>query len=239
MPEPAEIIARNLDRIRERIAVAAEQSGRRGDDIQLIAVTKYVGTDLVRTLAEAGATELGESRPQSLWLKADSLNDLERIRWHLVGHLQRNKVRSTLPYVDLIHSADSERLIAEIDREAAKADRRMAILLEVNISGDKAKHGFSPEQLPQLLPQITNFPNVEVRGLMAMAHRQGGRAVARADFAAVRELRNRLAVDLPDSVSLDALSLGMSADFEEAIAEGSTIVRIGRSLYEGLELPSR
>jgi uncharacterized pyridoxal phosphate-containing UPF0001 family protein len=141
--------------------------------------------------------------------------------------------------VELIHSVDSPRLLAEISREAEQLGRRARVLLEVNISGDEAKHGFAPGELPVALPQLAANDYVEIVGLMAMAHLEGGPAVARRDFAATRELRDRLAADAPPNVSLDELSLGMSADFEEAILEGATIVRVGSALFEGLELPDR
>jgi hypothetical protein len=239
MSDPVEILAANLDVIRAQVADAAVRSGRQPGEIKLVAVTKYVDAKVVRALIQGGATDLGESRPQQLRSKADALRDLEQVRWHLVGHLQRNKVRAILPLVDLIHSVDSDRLIVEIDQEAGRLGRQAAVLLEVNISGDAAKHGFSPDELQTALQRFTSFENVRIGGLMAMAHREGGRGIARADFAAMRELRDQLASSAPPEISLEELSLGMSADFEEAILEGATIVRVGRALYEGLELPQR
>lgn len=238
MSDSVAIIAENLARIRGRIAEAAQRSGRRPDAVKLVAVTKYVDAATARLLVEAGATNLGESRPQALWSKAETMCDLPQVHWHQIGHLQRNKVRSTLPIVELIHSVDSPRLLDEIDREAKKLGRPARVLLEVNISGDEAKHGFGPGELPAALPQLAAHEHVEILGLMAMAHLEGGPAVARKDFAALRELRDRLATDAPRSVRLDELSLGMSADFEEAILEGATIVRVGSALFEGLELPN-
>jgi pyridoxal phosphate enzyme (YggS family) len=239
MSNSASILADNLAEIRGRIAAAAERSGRPADTVKLVAVTKYVDPATACLLVEAGATDLGESRPQQLWSKAEATRDLPRIHWHLIGHLQRNKVRQTLPIVELIHSVDSQRLLAEISREAEKLGRRARVLLEVNISGDEAKHGFAPAELPAALPQLAAYEHVDIVGLMAMAHLEGGPTVARKDFAATRQLRDRLAADAPPDVSLDELSLGMSADFEEAILEGATIVRVGSALFEGLELDGR
>jgi pyridoxal phosphate enzyme (YggS family) len=240
--DPVAIIAQNLLEIRQRIAEAAARGDRHASDVRLVAVTKYISADLVPALVQAGASDLGESRPQELWSKVDALKGVDaledvQVRWHLVGHLQRNKVRRTLPLVHLIHAVDSPRLLATIDREAAAAGRIVPVLLEVNISGDQEKHGFAADQLPGLLPQLAESSHVAIGGLMTMAHRQGGREVARRDFAALRTLRDQLLMDAPANVSLAELSMGMSGDFEDAVREGATIVRIGQALYEGLETP--
>ena len=195
-----------------------------------MAVTKYVGLEEIRALVEAGCTDLGESRPQQLWDRAEALGGLP-IRWHLIGHLQRNKVHRTLPLVTLIHSADSPRLVAALDEAAAGA--RTAILLEVNISGEPAKHGFAPDELEPFLPELAGYRNVEVRGLMCMAGLEGGLDDARREFAALRCLRDRLRANCPEGITLDELSMGMSGDYEVAIEEGATIVRVGSALFEG------
>jgi pyridoxal phosphate enzyme (YggS family) len=232
--DPVPIISRNLLEMQQRIAEAATSSGRNAGDVRLVAITKYVSPDLVSALIQAGATDLGESRPQQLWSKVEALGDVGA-RWHLVGHLQRNKVRRTLPLVDVIHSVDSARLLTAIDREAAVAGRILPVLLEVNISGDRDKHGFAPGELQSVLPQLAESTNVAIQGLMTMAHLQGGRKVARQDFAALRTLRDQLVSDAPANISLAQLSMGMSGDFEDAVREGATLVRIGRALYEGVE----
>ena len=233
MTDVQRIIAQNIGCIRERIATAASRAGRSAANIRLVAVTKYATAEATRQLALAGLKDLGESRPQQLWEKATALSG-EDIHWHLVGHLQRNKVARTVPLVHLIHSIDSLRLMEEISREGSRQNIKTAGLLEVNISGDTEKHGFHPKQLATALQAAANFSHLEIRGLMAMAHREGGREVARRDFAAVREVRDRLANSLPDGVSLQELSLGMSEDFEEAILEGATILRVGRALFDGI-----
>jgi PLP dependent protein len=223
----------NVARVRERLGAAAIRSGRQPGDIRLVGVTKYVDAAVTRALAEAGVADLGESRPQELWSKAEALADLP-IRWHLIGHLQRNKVRRTLPVAHWIHSADSLRLLEEIDREAGTLGRLASVLLEVNISGESAKHGFAPEAMESLLPAIAALPHVAVRGLMAMGALEGGADRARRDFAAVRLLRDRLLPVCPAPITLAELSLGMSDDFEIAIEEGATIVRVGSALLEGI-----
>src|SRR5688500_1020923 len=163
-------VADNLARVRQQIAGAAAQAGRRADDVKLIGVTKYVTAEVAGDLCLAGLTDLGESRPQELWHKAE---ELAFIRWHLIGHLQRNKIRRTLPLVTMIHSGDSLRLLTALDQEAASLSRTCEVLLEVNISGDQAKHGFSPAELPALMPQIANLSHLRVRGLMGMASLEG------------------------------------------------------------------
>lgn len=223
-------IADNVARIRERIASAAQRSGRCADDITLVAVTKYGGPEQVHALLRAGCRDLGESRPQELWRKIEAIADAS-LRWHLIGHLQRNKIRRTIPLVTLIHSADSERLLQAINQIAGEMSRVCDVLLEVNISGDAAKHGFAPDELASLAPRLTEFDHLSCHGLMAMASFEGGIQRARRDFIALRELRDRL-VEGNANLALDELSMGMSSDFEVAIEEGATIVRVGSALLE-------
>jgi hypothetical protein len=208
-------------------------SRRTARDVTLVVVTKYVGLEEARAVVAAGYRQLGESRPQSLWQKAEALVD-PQVQWHLVGHLQRNKVRRTLPLVHLIHSVDSLRLLKAVDDEAAQLERRCSVLLEVNVSGDVEKHGLKPDEVAPLLERMADYPHVELRGLMTMASRTGGAAVARRNFAELRELRDRLRASVPEGASLVELSMGMSGDFEEAIREGATIVRVGSAVFEGL-----
>ncbi len=231
--EMAARIRRNLEQIRSRMAEAARRSGRPPESVALVAVTKYADPPLIRALVEADCHTLGESRPQQLWQKAEQLADLD-IQWHLVGHLQRNKVRRTLPYIAWLHSADSLPLLEALQHHASQLNRPVATLLEVNVSGEATKHGFAPEELPAVLQALADYPQVAVRGLMTMARLEGGPGAARADFAALRELRDRLKQQFGPRVCLDELSMGMSGDFEVAIEEGATMVRIGSALFEGL-----
>src|SRR3954452_5733599 len=233
------LIADNLRRVQERIATAAESAGRNPSEITLVAVTKYVGIDEARELVAAGCRDLGESRPQELWKKAEDLSSrpgsADAIRWHLIGHLQRNKIRRTLALVMLIHSVDSERLLAAINEAHAKtvnAGGPINVLLEVNTSGESAKDGLAPDDVQPLLAVAPDYPLVAIRGLMTMAALEGGLDVAARNFASLRELRDRVKSNAPDCVQLDELSMGMSADFEVAIREGATIIRIGSALWE-------
>ena len=226
-------IAENLARVRERIAAAAASAGRRPEDVRLVGVTKYVGAVEAAALLNAGCTELGESRPQELWDKAAD-SSLATARWHLVGHLQRNKVRRTLPLVELVHSVDSLRLAQAIDEVAGELGQPAKVLLEVNCSGDVEKHGLTADGLKELLPQLAPLMNLEVSGLMTMAAREGDDVVAAENFATLRQLRDEVRKQCPPSVQLTELSMGMSHDFEIAIREGAIIVRIGSDLFEGI-----
>mgnify|MGYP000546805143 CR=1 FL=1 len=229
----AQQIADNLRAVRQRIAEAAARSGRSVEQVRLVAVTKTVGLEEIRALVGAGCQELGESRPQQLWEKAAALEDL-RIHWHMVGPLQRNKVRRTLEVAEMIQSADSLRLIRAIDRIAGELGRLLPILIEVNVSREPAKHGFHPDLLEPSLLEVASCRHVEVRGLMCMASLEGGLDAARRDFAALRNLRDRLRNRCPEGIALEELSMGMSGDYEVAIEEGATIVRIGSALFEGI-----
>ena len=225
------LIAQNLATVRDRMATAALRSGRSPDDVKLVAVTKYVGLEQVQVLVEAGCRDIGESRPQELWRKAEALAD-PSIRWHLVGHLQRNKVARTLPAISMWHSADSRRVIAAAETSARQTGLQIPVLIDVNISGDVHKHGFAPEDLEPLLAESMEISHLTVCGLMAMASREGGVVKARHNFAQLRQLRDRLQTVCHTGINLTELSMGMSGDYEAAIEEGATLVRIGSALFK-------
>ncbi len=232
----AEILAvlrRNLAEIRERILAAAERSGRSSDDVQLLPVTKYVDARAASALFDLGCPHLAESRPQELWQKAKAV---PQAKWHLVGHLQRNKVERTLPLVQMIQSVDSLRLMDALQQVlAAKENRRLPVLLEVNISGEAAKHGFSPEEIPSVLDRLAEFPNLEIRGFLGMSALAKGPDRARVDFSQLRTARDQWRQQHPECGELRELSMGMSDDFEVAIEEGATIVRVGSALFKGMD----
>jgi len=230
----ADRIRAHLAEVNGCIAAAAARCGRRAEEVLLVGVTKYVEPRIARLLFEAGVHDLGESRPQELWSKAETLVDL-KISWHLIGHLQRNKVRRTLPLARWIHSVDSLRLLREINSEAAALGRSADLLLEVNVSGDATKHGLAPDDVEPLFPEITLLKNVNVHGLMTMAALEGGPDRARRNFAALRNLADKLRPECPDNISMNELSMGMSGDYEAAIEEGATMVRVGSALFEGIE----
>jgi PLP dependent protein len=227
-------IKANLMSVQDRIASASQRAGRKQIDVKLVAVTKYVDAAVAHALVAAGCRDLGESRPQQLWEKAESFAARDTtIHWHMIGHLQRNKAARTMPLVSLIHSGDSLRILQALDETAKSLNRRAAVLLEINISGDETKHGFVPTEVEPALDEIAGLTNIDVRGLMAMASREGDLDRARAEFAQLREMRERLKSVAPPNVHLNELSMGMSGDFEIAIEEGATIVRVGSALFEG------
>jgi PLP dependent protein len=224
-------IADTLQSVRQRMHEAAQRSGRSIDEITLVAVTKYVDTEVARQLIAAGCRDLGESRPQELWRKAQALAR-ESVDWHLIGHLQRNKIARTLPLVRRIHSGDSLRLIEAIEGEAARlALPPVPLLLEVNISGDATKHGFRADELEPLGDSLTGLKYVAIDGLMCMAGREGELDEARRDFENLRLVRDRLRSAWGSRPVLDQLSMGMSGDFEVAIEQGATLIRIGSLLF--------
>jgi len=233
--DPAARIRANVAAVRERIAAAAVAAGRSTLDVTLVAVTKYVDAATTQLLVDAGCHDLGEARPQKLWEKAAALAGRE-IRWHLIGHLQRNKIRRTLPLVHLFHAGDSLRLLTEVDEEAASlSPAKTQVLLEVNVSGDAAKHGFSPSDLPNLFDDLSKLAHLDIRGLMTMTGLDADAAAERRQFAELRTLRDALRSAWSGRFALDELSMGMSGDFEAAIAEGATMVRVGSALFEGID----
>ena len=231
MADLARRIADNVAAVRQRIAAAAARSGRRADEITLVAVTKYVDVERIRPLVAAGCLDLGESRPQQLWQRAEELAALP-IRWHMIGHLQRNKARRTAALATLIHSVDTPQLLQSLDEIGGALPRRLPLLLEVNISSEPAKHGFLPAALGSVLDRWAGAAHLEIRGLMGMAALEGGGDAARRDFARLRQLRDQWAAGAPAGLRLPELSMGMSGDYEVAIEEGATIVRVGSALFE-------
>jgi pyridoxal phosphate enzyme (YggS family) len=221
----------NLDAVEERIVKACVRAGRPRSEVTLIAVTKTVSAEVAALLPELGLRDLGESRPQELWRKAEILPP--NTRWHFIGHLQRNKIERTLPLVQMIHAVDSLRLLQALEQEAARQQRIVSILLEVNASGEANKQGFAPTALLALLPILSGLKQVQVRGLMTMAALQEAGA-CRPTFATLREVRDQLQTKLGGSHSIEHLSMGMSNDFEIAIEEGATFIRLGTVLFEGL-----
>lgn len=210
---------------------AARHAGRAPDSVQVIGVSKYVDAKMTAALVSAGCDNLGESRPQSLWQKAEEFGEAVDVRWHMIGHLQRNKVRRLLRHRPLVHSIDSERILRSIAEEAASQSQSIDVLLEVNISGDQAKTGLDPRAVVELM-RVLPEQGVKVRGLMAMAGWGTDRSDARHQFEQTRELRDR--VEQATGCSLPELSMGMSGDFREAIEAGATMVRIGSRLFEGV-----
>lgn len=227
-------LERNLNRIRERIDAACARANRSPDEVTLVAVTKYAELDWVRGLVNLGVLDLGESRPQQLVSRAQELP--KEVRWHMIGHLQRNKVDLLLPVANRLHSVDSVRLLQAIDKEANNQQSCIAprILLEVNVSGEKSKDGFDPVELLAAWPEICRLESIAIEGLMTMAPLSEDPDSARIVFRGLRLLRNQLVDACGGRLKLPDLSMGMSGDFETGIEEGATLVRVGSSLFEGL-----
>jgi pyridoxal phosphate enzyme (YggS family) len=229
-----EPIRANFERVQGRIAEAARRSGRPAEVVRLVAVTKRVPADWVRPLVAGGAGDLGENYPQELWRKAEVLADLgASIRWHLIGHLQTNKVKKTLPLVRLIHAVDSLKLLRVLDESAGTLTHPPGVCLQVNTSGEASKHGWAPQQILDDAEAIAGCRAIPILGLMTMAALGTTAETARVSFVRLRAVRDdlRQRTGLP----LDELSMGMSNDFEAAIEEGATLVRIGSALFEGVE----
>jgi pyridoxal phosphate enzyme (YggS family) len=234
VPSIEQTIEANYHGVLQRIDSACRRVGREPGSVALVAVTKYSQLDWVSCLVELGVVELGESRPQQLLQRAQELGPA--VHWHLIGNLQRNKVRSVLPQMTLLHAADSLRLLESIDRIAHELDLRPRVLVEVNVSGEATKHGFHSDELLTAWDQVVKFERVQVEGLMAMAAYTPNSENARPTFARLRELRDELQARSDEKIrsQLKHLSMGMTGDFEVAIEEGATIVRIGSALWDGL-----
>jgi pyridoxal phosphate enzyme (YggS family) len=225
------LLAERLRAVEARIHSACDRARRMRSDVTVVAVTKSVPVEVAAQLCELGLCDLGENRPQEFWHRAAAIPNA---RWHFIGHLQRNKVERTLPLVHLLHSVDSVRLLDALEKEASKQGRPLDVLLEINASREPNKHGFSPEEAPAVLSAVGKLDHVRVHGLMTMAAFSCSPEQCRPTFALVRELRDRLRGDVRPPHDLSHLSMGMTNDFEVAIEEGATLIRLGSALFEGL-----
>ncbi|MGI9179436.1 MAG: YggS family pyridoxal phosphate-dependent enzyme [Longimicrobiaceae bacterium] len=214
--------------VRERIETARERAGRT-QRVTLVAVTKTHPAEVVRAAREAGIEDVGENRVQELERKVEEVGR-EGLRWHLIGHLQRNKVRAALPLFDLLHSLDSLRLAEKLSEEAVAAGREVRALVQVNTSGEESKYGFSADASLDALGEICELPGLRIEGLMTMAPFTEEEAILRATFAAARRLQEEAGRQISGFQPLE-LSMGMSNDFEIAVEEGSTLVRLGTVLF--------
>lgn len=232
MSRTAEKLNSNWLALQQRAVEAAKVAGREATDVRIVGVTKYVSPEIAEHLFLAGCHLLGESRPQALLEKVEQLAK-HSVQWHMIGHLQRNKVTKILPHVSLIHSVDSVRLANTIDRLAGEQRKTQDVLLEVNVSGEEAKHGFSESSLQEQLAELLSLKHIRLCGLMCMAGLRSDETQTRRQFATLRELLDSLQRQV-DEHPMNELSMGMSGDFELAIEEGATIVRVGSVLFEGM-----
>ena len=221
-------ISENLKEIRNKIDIAAKKSNRSADDVTLIAVTKTYSPDAINEAIDNGVTDIGENKVQEIVEKYDLVKP---VRWHLIGHLQTNKVKYIIDKVHMIHSVDSIRLMDEIERQAQKHNVTMNILIQVNISGEESKFGISPDELEEMLIYAGKLNNVKVCGLMTILPKIDTDISLRLQFVNIKDIFIDISNKKYDNVDMKYMSMGMSGDFEMAIEEGSNMVRIGRAIF--------
>lgn len=239
-------LAERLEKVRERIAAACEQAHRDVREVTLVAVTKAAALEQIREIVQLGVGDLAENRVQSLLPRAAQINEFYQrrkahneeglpahLRWHMIGHLQRNKAKQILAVTDVIHSVDSLRLAEELETQATKAERKIPILLEVNTSGEASKTGLGVGAAPHLGEQIDSMPHLQLIGLMTMAPLTDDLKVARFAFSRLREIFEDMRWQKIGGAFFRHLSMGMSNDFEQAILEGATMIRVGTALFGG------
>jgi len=228
------MIKDNIFKIKERIAQVCSKVKRDPYEINVVAVAKGRTVDEIKEVLDAGIKDIGENKVQEALLKYPQLTQ-QSIRWHMVGHLQTNKVKDALKMSDLIHSVDSSGLAQEIDKQAAKINKIQDILLEVNVSGEATKFGLKPEATIEIIQEIGKFKNINIRGLMTIAPLVDNPEESRPYFRKLRDLRNRInELNRQNRLNeLNILSMGMTDDFEVAIEEGADIVRLGRAIFVG------
>lgn len=222
-------ISENIQKVRAIISRQAALAGRNAAEITLIAVTKTVVPERIQEALAAGVTDIGENKIQEALSKSSNIG--HSVQWHLIGHLQTNKVKTAIQLFDLIHSVDSLKLAEAIDQEAGKAGKKQRILVEVNVSGEESKYGCSPEAAVELIKSAGNRDNLQIEGLMTMAPFTADQEKIKAVFKGLRDLKDTIAGYQIPNVTMKHLSMGMSQDFEIAIAEGATLVRIGTAIF--------
>ncbi len=226
-------IAENIAQVRERIAAAARRSGRDPNGITLMGVSKTFPTERIREAHAAGLRVFGENRVQEFAGKAGALGDLPDAEWHLIGHLQSNKAAKATELFDAVDSVDSVRLAEKLNASAEGAGKILSVLIEINVGGEQAKSGVEPssDELEQILQGAPRWKNLRVRGLMTVPPYTEDPEGARAYFRQLREIRDGIAARRLPAVSMDVVSMGMSHDFEVAIEEGATCVRVGTAIF--------
>lgn len=221
-------VTENLKIVENKISAAAEKSGRKRSDVLLVAVTKTHPPKMINEAIKAGVTDIGENKPQEI---RDKYDDVLKVNWHMIGHLQTNKVKYVVGKCVLIHSVDSVKLAEEIDRQARKTGIVQDILIEVNISGEETKSGINPEKIYEMLGIIKDFQNIRVRGLMTIAPKTDNSITSKLHFDNIHKLFVDIRQKKYDNISMDYLSMGMSGDYEQAIECGANIVRVGSAIF--------
>jgi pyridoxal phosphate enzyme (YggS family) len=222
-------ISDNINTTKQRIAAAALKCGRDPDSIKLLAVTKTIPTEYIIKAIDAGITMLGENYVQEARDKIAAIGS--RGQWHMIGHLQTNKAKYVVTLFDYVHSVDRMELAQELDKRAGLINRKLNVLIEVNVSGEKSKSGIPADDAPALIKQIAGLENLAMRGLMTMAPYSNNPENARPYFSALRNLRDNISRQQISGIPMEELSMGMTDDFEVAIEEGATIIRIGRAIF--------
>ena len=223
------MIRENLDMVTGNIKSACQKAGREPGDVTLIAVSKTKPVSAIREAYEHGIREFGENKVQELVEKQEALP--KDIRWHMIGHLQRNKVKYIIDKVDLIHSVDSLRLAEAIEKEAAKRGITVNILIEVNVAGEESKFGLAPEAVDEFVEAVAQFEHIRVKGLMTIAPFVENPEENRSVFTALKKLSVDIAKKNVDNVNVSMLSMGMTNDYQTAIEEGATMVRVGTGIF--------
>lgn len=222
---------RRLADVRARIASASVKAGRDPASVHLLPVSKTVSEDRLRTAYAAGCRVFGENKAQEAQRKWQGMADLPDLRWSIIGHLQTNKAKVIAEFADEFQALDSLRVAEALDRRLQALGRRMDVLVQVNTSGEQSKFGLPPDGVEAFTKQLPAFSSLRARGLMTLALQSDEAEQVRPCFVRLRELRDRLRQSAPDGIVMDELSMGMSGDFELAIEEGSTIVRVGQAIF--------
>ncbi len=223
-------IAENIHQVRRRIERACERAKRNPQDVKLVAVTKTVDAARIEQAIAAGVTDIGENRVQEAWRKYQAIN-APSVHWHLVGHLQTNKAKRALQFATMIHSVDSVKLARELQTQAEKLERDIDILVQVNTSGEESKFGLEPAEAEGAIAEMAGMANLKIKGLMTIGAFTENMEVVRSCFVRLRQLRHQINDASFGRVQLQELSMGMTNDFELAIEEGATLVRVGRSIF--------
>ncbi len=223
------MITQNYDKVLENIKSACKSSGRKESEVTLIAVSKTKPVSDIQELYNHGVRVFGENKVQELCDKYEALP--KDIKWHMIGHLQRNKVKYIIDKVDLIHSVDSVRLARQIEEEAAKKNVRVDILIEVNVAGEESKFGLKTEEVPDIVTQIAGFPHVSIKGLMTIPPFAENPEDNRKYFNKLKQLAVDIKAKNIDNVSMDKLSMGMTGDYTAAVTEGASYVRVGTGIF--------
>lgn len=223
------MIKENLEEVREKIRQACQRSGRREEDVTLISVSKTRPVEMLKEAYEAGSRDFGENRVQEIMEKYGQMP--EDVRWHMIGHLQKNKVRQVIDKAVLIHSVDTVELAEQIEKDAAKRDLTVDILLEVNVAEEESKFGFRTEEVEAAVMKIKEFPHVHIKGLMTIAPFVSNSEDNREVFKKLYQLYVDIRSKNIDNVNMSVLSMGMTGDYEVAVEEGATMIRVGTGIF--------